>query len=37
VTTGVKEGELVVVMGQQRLYDDAPVRVEIDEAEGDGR
>ncbi len=37
VTTGVKAGDLVVVMGQQRLYDDAPVRVEIDEAEGDGR
>jgi multidrug efflux pump subunit AcrA (membrane-fusion protein) len=30
VLEGVKEGDLVVVMGQQRLYDNASVTVEID-------
>jgi multidrug efflux pump subunit AcrA (membrane-fusion protein) len=29
VTDGVKEGDLVVVMGQQRLYDSAPVKVDL--------
>lgn len=28
VAQGLKEGEMVVIMGQQRLYDDAPVVVE---------
>jgi multidrug efflux pump subunit AcrA (membrane-fusion protein) len=29
VKEGLKEGDLVVIMGQQRLYDNAPVAVEI--------
>lgn len=37
ITSGLTEGDLVVVMGQQRLYDNAPVRVEMDEPEGAAR
>ncbi len=29
VTQGIEEGEMVVIVGQQRLYDDAPVIAEI--------
>jgi hypothetical protein len=29
VREGIKEGDLVVIVGQQRLYDNAPVTVEI--------
>jgi hypothetical protein len=29
VREGIKEGDLVVIVGQQRLYDNAPVIVEI--------
>jgi len=29
VREGIKEGDLVVIVGQQRLYDDAPVTAEI--------
>lgn len=32
VTEGLKEEDMVVVMGQQRLYDDAPVIMEIGDA-----
>jgi len=31
VQKGLKQGDLVVIMGQQRLYDNAPVSVEIEE------
>jgi membrane fusion protein (multidrug efflux system) len=39
VTDGLEEGDLVVVMGQQRLYDQAPVSVEFanNNVEGDNR
>ena len=36
VAQGLKEGEMVVIMGQQRLYDDAPVMVEIANSNGPG-
>ncbi len=36
-STGVQEGDWVVVMGQQRLYHNAPVYVEIDESPGAAR
>lgn len=36
VTQGLKAGEMVVIMGQQRLYDDAPVMVEIANSNGQG-
>jgi hypothetical protein len=29
VREGIKEGDLVVIVGQQRLYDNAPVTVDI--------
>ncbi len=34
VTEGLREGEMVVVMGQQRLYDDAQVFAEINNGNG---
>ncbi|MFA5261932.1 MAG: efflux RND transporter periplasmic adaptor subunit, partial [Candidatus Omnitrophota bacterium] len=37
VIQGIKEGDLVVMMGQQRLYNNAPVRVEIDDPQGAAR
>ncbi|MDD5292660.1 MAG: efflux RND transporter periplasmic adaptor subunit [Candidatus Omnitrophica bacterium] len=37
VTQGLEEGEMVVVMGQQRLYEDAPVVVEIGNGQGEAR
>jgi len=35
VTQGLKEGELVVVVGQQRLYEGAPVTVEMNNGQGE--
>jgi membrane fusion protein (multidrug efflux system) len=35
-TDGLKKGEEVVIMGQQRLYDDAPVFAEIGNGNGQG-
>ena len=35
VREGIKEGDLVVIVGQQRLYDNAPVTVEIGNGQGD--
>lgn len=37
VTKGLEGGEKVVVMGQQRLYEDAPVTVENGNGQGEGR
>jgi len=36
VLEGIKEGDLVVIVGQQRLYDNAPVAVEIGNGNGQG-
>jgi multidrug efflux pump subunit AcrA (membrane-fusion protein) len=36
VTEGLKEGEVVVIMGQQRLYDNAKVNAEISNGNGQG-
>jgi multidrug efflux pump subunit AcrA (membrane-fusion protein) len=36
VKEGLKEGDMVVVMGQQRLYDKAPVAVELSNGNGQG-
>jgi membrane fusion protein (multidrug efflux system) len=35
VTQGLQEGDMVVIMGQQRLYDGAPVITEINNGQGD--
>jgi hypothetical protein len=35
VREGIKEGDLVVIVGQQRLYDNAPVVVEIGNSDTD--
>ncbi|MDD5005604.1 MAG: efflux RND transporter periplasmic adaptor subunit [Candidatus Omnitrophica bacterium] len=37
VTQGLEEGEMVVIMGQQRLYEDAPTVVEIGNGQGETR
>ena len=37
VSEGIKGGDLVVIMGQQRLYDNASVNVEVNNGEGDKR
>ncbi len=37
VTQGLKEGDLVVIVGQQRLYENAPVTVEMSNGQGEQR
>lgn len=37
VTEGLKEGDSVVIMGQQRLYDNAPVAVEMNNGQGEAQ
>ncbi len=37
VTEGLKEGDLVVIMGQQRLYDNAPIAVELNNGQGEAQ
>ena len=36
VREGIKEGDLVVIVGQQRLYDNAAVALEINNGNGGG-